>query len=375
MKDPRNDVLADILVNHSCAVQPGDMVTVAMKGVPSTELGKAVIRKVTEVGGVPYWFFNDDTFIRQFLPKANEEQLKKFAQYLGAVARKTDCYISINGPANSFDLSDVSNEQMAAYRKLVYTPVFTNQIIKKTRWVGLRYPNNAMAQLAMKPQEVFEDFFYDVCCIDYKKMSQAEDTLAKLMEKTDKVHIKGPGTDLTFSIKGIPVIKCDGHHNVPDGEVFTAPVKNSINGILSYNTPSLYEGTVYNDIRFEFKNGKIIKATSSTNSEKLNKILDTDSGSRFIGEFALGVNPMIKDPMMDTLFDEKIDGSFHITPGRCYENASNGNKSAIHWDLVCIQRKDYGGGEIWFDDVLIRKDGNFVLPQLKGKFTASALKK
>ena len=199
------------------------------------------------------------------------------------------------------------------------------------------------------------------------------DPLVKQFKKTDRVHIKGPGTDLTFSIKGMIPIKCDGHRNIPDGELFTAPVKNSINGVITYNTPSLYEGTVFENIRFEFKNGKIIKANCATDEKKLNKILDTDPGARYVGEFALGLNPMIKEPMKDTLFDEKIGGSFHLTPGRCYDVAPNGNKSAIHWDLVAIQRKDYGGGEIWFDNRLIRKDGDFVVPELKGKFTSKAL--
>jgi aminopeptidase len=289
------------------------------------------------------------------------------------MTRKTDCYISIAGSNNNFDLSDVPAKKMAMYRKLFWTPVFGKQIIKKSRWVALRYPNDGMAQLAQRPQEVFENFYFDVCCIDYRKMSKAMDPLVRLMKKTKNVHIKGKGTDLSFSIKGIPVVKCDGHNNIPDGEVFTAPVRNSVNGVVQFNTPSLYEGTVYNDIRLEFKNGKVIKATCADNQPKMNKILDTDPGARYVGEFAIGVNPMIKEPMKDTLFDEKIDGSFHFTPGECYDDASNGNKSAIHWDLVLIQRKDYGGGEIWFDNRLIRKDGKFVIPELKGKFTRKAL--
>jgi aminopeptidase len=289
------------------------------------------------------------------------------------MAKKTDCYISIAGANNAFDLTDVPTEKMNIFRKFYYTPVFSKQIIKKARWVALRFPNDSMAQMAQQPQEEFEKFYYDVCCINYRKMSKAMDVLVKLMRRTDRVHLKGKGTDLTFSIKGMNPIKCDGHRNVPDGEVFTAPVKNSINGVISYNTPSLYEGTLFENIRLEFKKGKIVKATCSGDETKLNRILDTDPGARFVGEFALGVNPMIKTPMKDTLFDEKIDGSFHLTPGRCYDEAPNGNKSAIHWDLVCIQRPDYGGGEIWFDKRLIRKDGKFVIPELKGKFTRKNL--
>lgn len=236
--------------------------------------------------------------------------------------------------------------------------------VNETKWVVMRYPNPSMAQLANMSQEAFEDFYFNVCTLDYKKMSKAMDSLVDLMNRTDKVQIKGPGTDLTFSIKGIDAVKCDGKCNIPDGEVYTAPVKDSMNGIISYNTPSEEMGFTYENIVFEVENGKIVKATAN-NNEKINALLDTDEGARYFGEFAIGVNPYILYPMKDTLFDEKIAGSFHLTPGMAYEDAFNGNKSAVHWDLVMIQRPDYGGGEIWFDDVLIRKDGMFVIPELE----------
>jgi aminopeptidase len=373
MLDPRNDKLADILVNYSCAVKKDDLVFITMKGISTLDLGKIIVRKVTEAGGVPFWFFSEDFISRQFYHHNNERQIKKYAWFFKSMAKKIDCYIGINGPGNPIELSDLSGSKQKAIKLLFYKPIFSDIISKKTRWVGLRFPNNSMAQLARKPQETFEKFYYDVCCIDYKKMSKAMDPLVKLLKKTDKVRIKGRDTDLTFSIKNIPAVKCAGKFNIPDGEVFTAPVKNSVNGYITFNTPSLYEGTLYENIRLELKKGKIVRATCSGNEKMLNKILDTDPGARYIGEFAIGVNPMIKEPMKDTLFDEKIDGSFHFTPGRCIDDAPNGNKSAIHWDLVQIQRKDYGGGEIWFDDRLVRKDGNFIIPQLKGKFTTKAL--
>lgn len=373
MIDPRNDKLADILVNYSCAVKKNDLVYIAIRGILSLELSKAIIRKVTRAGGIPFWYYNDDSLTRQFLLTNTVEQIKEFAKFHLSMTKRTDCYIGIYGPDNSFDLADIPSKKMEAWKLFYYKPVIANVITKKTRWVAMRFPSNAMAQLAQQPQEIFERFYYDVCCINYAKMSKALNPLVKLMQKTDKVHIKSKETDLIFSIKNIPVIKCAGKFNIPDGEVFTAPVKNSVNGVIAFNAPSLYESNVYENIRFEFKNGKIIKATCNNNSKKLNHILDTDAGARYVGEFALGVNPMIQEPMKDTLFDEKIDGSFHFTPGRCYDEASNGNKSAIHWDLVQIQRKEYGGGEIWFDNKLIRKDGKFVIPQLKGKLTKKAL--
>jgi aminopeptidase len=152
---------------------------------------------------------------------------------------------------------------------------------------------------------------------------------------------------------------------VPDGEVYTAPVKNSVNGKITYNTPSPYQGIFHQQVSFTFKDGKIIEATSDQ-TDKLNEVLDTDEGARYIGEFALGLNPAIKEPMGNILFDEKIRGSLHFTPGDSYDETENGNSSSVHWDLVLIQRPEYGGGEIYFDDVLIRKDGIFVINELKG---------
>src|SRR5690606_5901834 len=200
--------------------------------------------------------------------------------------------------------------------------------------------------------------------LDYAAMSKAMDPLKALMDRTDRVRITGPGTDLTFSIRGIGSVKCDGHRNIPDGEVYTAPVRESVNGTITYNVPSVRGGFTFENVRFRFENGKIVEAEAN-DTKRLNDILDTDEGARYIGEFSIGFNPHILTPMKDTLFDEKIAGSLHFTPGQAYRKADNGNRSAIHWDLVLIQRPEYGGGEIWFDDRLIRKDGRFVVPELE----------
>jgi aminopeptidase len=195
-------------------------------------------------------------------------------------------------------------------------------------------------------------------------MSTAMDALVTRLEKTRDIHIIGKGTDLRFSIGEIPVIKCAGANNIPDGEVFTAPVRDSVNGVISYNCPAVYQGFTYDNIVLRFENGKIVEATAN-DTEKINQVFDTDEGARYVGEFAIGVNPYILKPMKDTLFDEKIMGSFHFTPGRAYEDAFNGNTSSIHWDLVCIQTSEYGGGEMYFDGELVRKDGRFVVQDLE----------
>jgi aminopeptidase len=373
MKDARVEKLAKNLINYSVDLKKGEVIYIEIKGIDTLALGKECIKQATLAGGVPFWFYNDESLIRQFLMDATDDQMKGLADFHLGMMKKASAYLGIRGSENPFDLNDMGEDRMKRWNKLFYEPVHLDERVRRTKWCVMRYPNNAMSQLAMKPQEVFEKFYFDVCNVNYPKMSEAMNPLVALMQKTDKVHIKDADTNLTFSIKDIAVVKCDGHRNIPDGEVYTAPVRESVNGHIQYNTPSLHEGTVFEGIRFEFENGRIVSATAANDEDKLNKTLDTDENARYIGEFAIGVNPMIKEPMKDTLFDEKIGGSFHLTPGCCYDEAPNGNKSAIHWDLVRIQTPEYGGGEMYFDDVLIRKDGDFVLDELKGLFTEEAL--
>ena len=374
MKDKRNEILARQLLDYSTELKSGQVLYLEIKGKETLELGTQIIRQATKIGAVPFWYYNDESLIRQWAGSASKEQFKRQAELHLELMTRADAYIGLRGSDNPFDLADISQDQMDMHNSLFYKPVHLEERVKRTRWVVLRYPNNAMAQLAETSQEKFEDFYFDVCCADYAKMSRAQDKLLALMEATDKVHIKAPGTDITFSLKGIACVKCDGKRNIPDGEVYTAPVRESVNGTITYNTPSLYQGVVYNNISLTFKNGKIITAACDGNNEKLNKIFDTDEGSRHVGEFAIGVNPFILQPMKDTLFDEKIAGSFHLTPGQCYDEAPNGNQSSIHWDLVLIQRSDYGGGEIWFDGKLVRKDGIFTDPELEKSFSKENLK-
>jgi aminopeptidase len=276
--------------------------------------------------------------------------------------RRMKAYIAVRGAQNIFESGDVPADKAKLISQLL-RPV-TNYRVNKTKWVVLRWPTAGMAQQAKMSTEAFEDFYFRVCTQDYSRMVPGMEALRKRMQRADKVHITGPGTDLRFSIKGIAAIPCGGEFNIPDGEVFTAPVRDSVEGVLQYNCPTIYQGVSFDNIRLVFQKGRIVEATSS-NTERLNRILDTDPGARFIGEFALGFNPHILNPMQDILFDEKIAGSFHFTPGKCYEATENGNDSSVHWDMVCIQRPEFGGGEIRFDGELIRKDGLFVPPALR----------
>ena len=363
MKDPRIEKLADSLIKYSIVLKPGEKILIEVLG-PDIPLAQALVRYAYQAGGVPFVSTVNHTLQRELLKEFSVEQAEAMTRWDLARMKEMQAYIGIRGGDNVNEWADISSECLKTYASFYQKPVHSEQRVPHTRWCVLRYPNAAMAQLANSSIEGFEDFYFKVCNLDYSKMSKAMDPLKELMEKTDRVHIVGPGTDLEFSIKGMPAIKCDGHLNIPDGEIFSAPLKESVNGQISYNTPSLYQGFTYDNIVLNFENGKVIKATAN-DTERIESVFNTDEGARFIGEFALGVNPFISTPMKDTLFDEKIDGSFHFTPGSCYDECSNGNKSAIHWDLVCIQRPDYGGGEIYFDETLVRKDGRFVLPKLE----------
>lgn len=363
MRDPRIDILAKNIIGYSVNLQAGEKILIEASG--ANEFVKALVEEVYRVGGMPFVELSDGEIDRVLNTGSSDERFKELARYLEYRMKDMQAWIGVRGSDNVSEMSGVPADRMAALSSLVFHPVHHNLRVKKTKWVVMRWPNHSMAQLADLPTQEFEDFFFQVCNLDYSKMSRAMNPLVDLMNKTDKVRITGKGTDLSFSIKDIPAIKCDGHMNIPDGEIYTAPVKESVNGVISYNTPAVYQGVTFTDVRLVFKDGKIVEATSN-DTERINKIFDTDPGARYVGEFAIGVHPYIVKPMKDTLFDEKISGSIHFTPGSCYEDADNGNNSAIHWDLVFIQTPEYGGGEIYFDDKLVRKDGLFVLPELEG---------
>lgn len=363
MRDSRVVALAQNLAGYSINVQPGEKVLIEMIG-SERDLLKCVVEEVYARGGEPHVQLTDRSVQRAVLMNSTKEQMERWAEWDLQRMRTMDAYIGIRAGENINELADVPSEKMKLYDANYYKPVHLEERVKRTRWVVLRYPNASMAQLANMSTEAFEDFYFNVCNLDYGKMSKAMDPLSALMNRTNKVRLVSPETDLTFSIEGIPSVKCDGGRNIPDGEVYTAPVRESVNGTIQYNAPTIYSGVTFENVKFRFEHGKIVEASSS-DTTRLNEILDSDEGARYIGEFSLGFNPYIKKPMKDILFDEKIDGSLHFTPGQAYEEADNGNRSNIHWDLVLIQRPEYGGGEVYFDDVLIRKDGRFVIEELK----------
>ncbi len=365
MQDPRITTLAKTLLDHSCRIQAGETVLIEAIDLPEPNLVCQLVELAAERGAIPLVTWKNNAILRSLYKTGSEQQMTMIGQLEADRMSKCDAYIGVRGSANSNEFADVPQDKMDLYQKHWWKPVHIEVRVPKTRWVVLRYPTPSFAQAANMSTDAFEDFYFNVCTTDYAKMAEDLKPLEARMLKADEVHLTAPGTDLKFSIKDIPVIPCTGQCNIPDGEIFTAPVRESINGTIAYNTPSRYQGVVYQGIKFRFENGKIVEATCDNEPEKLNAVLDSDEGARYIGEWSLGTNHNVKHPMLDTLFDEKIGGSFHLTPGNAYDDADNGNRSRVHWDLVLIQTPAYGGGDVYFDDELIRKDGRFIPDDLQ----------
>jgi aminopeptidase len=366
MKDPRFTELARLLVHHSCKIEKGEKVLIEAFDIPP-EFTVELVRTIAAAGGVPLVNTYSQLIQRALFQTTTEQQMKLWRDIDRARMEQMDAYIGVRGSHNIAETSDIPRERMDLYEKHYWHGVHSEVRVPKTKWVVLRWPHPAMAQAAGMSTEAFEDFYFRVCAgVDYAKMERAAQPLVELMDRTDRVRLVGPGTDLRFSKKGIPAKSCTGDRNIPDGECFSCPVRDSVEGVIQFNCETLYRGTVFNGIKLTFRNGKIVEASadSDASTKKVNEILDADEGARYIGEFAIAFNPFIEKPMKDILFDEKIAGSFHFTPGQAYDTYGNGNKSQIHWDMVNIQRPDYGGGEIWFDEKLVRKDGLFVVREL-----------
>ena len=364
MRDPRNAQLARVIVRHSTRLEPGEAVLIESFDLAS-ELVLDLVDAAFDAKAIPIVYLRSNAVNRSLLSRGTEKQFKIQSDIELFQMKQVQAYVGLRAADNTSELGDVPGDRTKLHAKLVAHPVHIDYRVNHTKWVVLRYPTPSMAQMANMSTEAFEDFYYRVCTLDYARMAGAMVPLVERMKRTDRVKLKGPGTDLEFSIKGIGVVPCEGRRNLPDGECFTAPVRDSVEGTITYNTPSLYLGTTYDSLSFTFEGGRIVRAKGNPQN-KLEEILNSDEGSRYIGEFSLGFNPYVLTPMKDTLFDEKIAGSLHFTPGQAYSIADNGNRSQVHWDLVLIQRPEYGGGEVWFDGELVRRDGRFVTSDLEG---------
>jgi aminopeptidase len=372
MRDERIDRLARGITGYSLGLKAGEVVLIELRGLATLDLGVTLVREATALGAVPHVFFNDERFLRPFLVGCTEAQVKRLGEVQAATMREADAYVGVRGSDNPYDLADVPADARDWYQRHVWQKVHVEDRVRRTRWVVLRWPNDAMAQAAGASREAFEDFYFRVCTLDYARLGMGMALLAERMQRTRDVRIVAPGTDLRLCIAGMPAVICDGHRNLPDGEVYTAPVRESVEGVIRFNAPTFYAGQALEGVTLRFEQGRVVEATAANPSQTaaLNRILDTDPGARSVGEFALGLNREIREPMRDILFDEKIAGSLHLALGNAYESAFNGNRSAVHWDLVLIQRPDHGGGEVWFDGELLRKDGAFVPPDLAAALDA-----
>jgi len=366
MLDPRIRQLSEVLIDHSCKLQPGEKIMIEAFDLPNPAMVCCLVELARERGGLPHISWKNNLITRSLVKSGDEATFSLLADIEVAAMEKMDAYIGIRGAANTDEMSDVPADQMKLFQEQYWGRVHLDLRVPKTKWVVLRYPTPSMAQAAQRSTPDFEDFYFRVCTADYPQMAENQKPLQARMEAADRVRIVSPGTDLSFSIKDIPVIPCAGGRNIPDGEIFTAPVRDSVNGVITYNSATRYQGVVFDRIGLELKDGRIDHAECANGqNERLNEILDSDEGARYIGEWSLGLNNEVREPMLDTLFDEKIGGSMHLTPGNAYDSADNGNRSSVHWDIVLIQTAARGGGEVWFDDELIRKDGHFLPEDLK----------
>lgn len=369
MLDTRLDQLAELLLTHSLRLTSGELFEINA-GAAAKPLIKALMKRAHRLGAVPYVRLEDDELQRLFFgfidanhPENTQAVFEKQIEWEKARWAHLAAHVDIGVDENDAELSAADPRAVSLYRAAM-RPIRDIRIDER-RWVYLHWPTMADAQKANMCYDDLYEFFLRSALVDYARMRQSMQPLIDLMLRTDAVHIKGPGTDLQFSIRDMPVVPCFGERNIPDGEVYTAPVKESANGVIQYNTALHMLGRQYHDPRLVFENGRIVQASCANDTQGLNRLLDTDEGARYLGEFALGVNNEITSPMGNTLYDEKIGGSFHLTPGCAYASAFNGNKSSLHMDIVCLQSAPYGG-EIYFDNTLIRRDGLFLPPELCG---------
>lgn len=350
--------VANNLVNNSLKIKKGEKILIRAQ-YETKPLIKALIQEIGKKEAYPYVEIIDDELKKDQMLVGNDEMWATKAKWELEMYHDIDSLIVVR-PRNDIEIGG-ANEGITSWSSQIQSA--RSYYINNKKWVLLTYPTELMAYKFNMSKDEFTSFWHKVSAFNYEVMENEAQKLKSLMEKTDKVRLVAPGTDLTFSIKDIPAIICAGQLNIPDGEVYTAPVADSVNGKISYNIPSSYYGAIHDDVVLEYKDGLLVKATSS-HQDVIDRIFTSDDGAKRVGEFAIGINPFITTGTSDILFDEKMAGSIHFTPGASYDDASNGNHSTIHWDLVLSMRPEHGGGEIWFDDVLIRKDGQFVIDEL-----------
>jgi len=370
MEFDRLVLLAEGMANYSLKLKKGERCLIAA-GHSSMPLVKAFAEECVKAGAIPITYFMDEELTRLFLcslPQDNDKVLTEtIATYVDPINLMMDgveAVAVIRSKETDSPYAGTTGKTLMAYQNK-FGQLF-HRFTNEKKWVVLDWPTVLQAEKAKMSYKEFYRFVMDISLVDYARMYVDSISAKAVLDAADRVHVKGPGTDLRFSKKGINTIIGAAANSYPDGELYTAPVKNSVEGYVTFTVPSIYMGETFEGIRLEFEKGKIIKASCQKGDEAaLNAIFQTDEGASYIGEFALGINPDVTQPMNDIHYDEKIAGSFHFTPGNCYNDAFNGNRSSIHWDQVCMQDLAHGGGEIWLDGQLLRKDGIFVMEEFK----------
>jgi aminopeptidase len=365
MADIRVEKLAELLVNYSVGVKKGDKVSIEAGG-GAAPLVKAVYKQVLLAGGLPYLSYTPEGCDEIFFTYASDEQLTYVNEMSKIVVDTYDVRIHLDGTTNTKALSGIDPAKMvkrSAARRPLLEKVLDRSARGEMRWVTTLYPTNAFAQDAEMSLEEYEDFVFSACVPDlddpvgyWERFSRRQDEIIAWLKGKETVRVTAPETDLTLSIKGRPFINCDGHLNMPDGEIFCGPVENSMNGTVYFSYPTVYDGREVSGVRLKFKDGKCVDAAAEKNEAFLIQKLDTDEGSRYVGEFAIGTNESITKFTREILFDEKINGSFHMALGTGYPESGSTNRSAIHWDMVCDLTK---GGEITVDGMSFYKNGKF----------------
>ena len=353
MVDPRVKKAADILVNYSTKVKKGEYVVINSE-LGSIPLMMEVYKLVVKNGAFPISHVSVPGMGYNYYKFASEFQLKKFPELSMEETKKANVFINIFGSNNTRELTSIDPKKIAMRQKIL-EPLKYERL--KKRWILYEFPTDALAQEADMSLEEFEDFVYNATNLDWKKESKKMERVHKIMSKGNEVRIVHDDTDLSFSIKGRKFISADGTHNMPDGEIFTAPVDDSAEGYIQFSFPSIYIGREVDGMRLEFKNGEVVKATAKKNENLLRSLISMDKGSKRLGEFGIGLNPNLKKPIKQILFDEKMNKTIHLALGSAYEECNGINKSGLHWDMIKDLRN---GGKIYLDGKLVSKDGKWL---------------
>jgi len=356
MIDPRWQQLADILVNYSTGVKKGDRVLITMMEIDTFPLARSVYAAAINAGGLPFVEFQSAYLERDLMKHGSKEQVDWICEMQTGGMEWADVYVGLRGARNPNEFIDIDAKTLSAHKKAMgKVSAMRNDL---TRWVLVRVPNESFAQQASSSLDEMMAFFFNATLRDWAAETERWQEINRVFQSAETVRITGYHTDITFSTKGRIYEVADGHKNMPDGEIFTAPVDDSAEGHIYFEFPGVYMGQLVHGITLEFNKGLVVKATAEQNEELLIQLLEMDEGSRRLGEFGVGVNFGIDRFSYDILYDEKIGGTIHLALGRAYAECNGINQSALHWDIIKDLRQE---GEIFLDGKKIFEKGGYLI--------------